>query len=113
MVGDDATTDELTVRVPRYRVEGEVVEWAEYDMVWLAGIVHSEAVHQEVVEEYLHEPGVELIERGRGPRTVRGYAMETVSVLVTDTATVERLDLPDHVEGVPLVVEVGSIVDTG
>ncbi|MFC6724006.1 hypothetical protein ACFQE1_06385 [Halobium palmae] len=40
-------------------------------------VQHAEAVHEEIVETYRHEPDVEYIEIGRGEETIGGSATES------------------------------------
>jgi hypothetical protein len=111
---NDRSTDNNrpTVRIPKYRRGDEVVAWSDVDAEWWEHVQHAKAVHEKVVETYLHEPGVKYIERGRGEETISGYATETINILVADEQTRTRLDLPDEIEGIHITVEIGTISDT-
>lgn len=101
-----------TTSIPAYMRGDEVVEWKEVDTEWLEHVEHAMAVHEEVVATYGGEPGVNSIGRGVGEETINGSATTIIDILVADEATAEALDLPDEIDGIPLVVEVGHIVDT-
>lgn len=108
---DKYTDNRPTVRIPKYWRGNEVIAWSEVDAEWWEHVKHARTVHEKVVETYLHEPGVEYIERGRGEETIGGYAMETINVLVADEETRTRLALPDEMEGILITVEIGTISD--
>lgn len=107
-----AEDDRPTVRIPKYKRGDEVIAWSEVDAEWWAHVQHAEGVHEKVVETYRHEPGVEYIERGRGEETIGGHATETINILVADEKTRARLDVPNEIDGIPIIVEIGSILDT-
>lgn len=118
---DDSPNDEeskhedgnrQTTSIPAYMRGDEVVEWKEVDTEWWKHVQHAMAVHEEVVATYGGEPGVNSIWRGVGEETINGLATTTIDILVADEATAEKLDFPDEIDGIPLVVEVGQIVDT-
>ncbi len=90
----------------------DVVAWSEVDAIWLAQVRYAEKIKNQVVETYLHKPGVESIDRGLGPKTIGGFSMETIHVLVSDEASADALELPEQIGGIPIVVEIGHIYDT-
>ena len=110
--GEHVDGDRPTTSIPKYKRGDEVVARTEVDTEWWEHVQHAREVHEEVVGTYRSEPGVEYIERGVGEETIAGRATTAINILVTDTATAERLDFPDEIDGIPLVVEVGHIVDT-
>ncbi|MDT3437498.1 hypothetical protein [Haloarcula sp. 1CSR25-25] len=107
-----AEDERPTVRIPKYKRGDEVVAWSEVDSEWWEHVQHAKAVHENIVETYRHEPGVEYIEMGRAEETIGGHATETINILVIDRKTRARLDVPDEVEGIPITVEIGTISDT-
>jgi hypothetical protein len=120
-MGDESTNDaedeqvdssRPTTVIPKYKRGEEVVAWTEVDTEWWEHVQHAREVHEEVVATYGSEPGVEYIERGVGEETIAGHATTVITILVTDEATAKALDLPDEIDGIPLVVEVGHISDT-
>lgn len=113
MTDDDGPDDRPTVRVPKYRRDGEVVEWTDVDAEWWDHVQHARAVYGRFVEEYGGEPGIEFIERGRGTSTIAGHATETLRVTVGDEAVRDTLDLPEELDGIPVIVEIDHITDSG
>lgn len=120
-MGDESTNDaedeqvdssRPTTVIPKYKRGEEVVAWTEVDTEWWEHVQHAREVHEEAVATYGSEPGVEYIERGVGEETIAGHATTVITILVTDEATAKALDLPDEIDGIPLVVEVGHISDT-
>lgn len=101
--GEQADSRRPTTSLPKYK-RGDT-EWWEH-------VQHAMEVHEEVVATYLDEPGVNFIERGLGDETIAGRSTTAINILVADKATAERLDFPDEIDGIPLVVEIGHIVDT-
>lgn len=101
-----------TTSIPKYKRGDEVVAWTEVDTEWWEHVQHASGVYEEVVATYGSEPGVEYIERGGGEETIAEYATTVINIVVTDEATAKSLDLPDEIDGIPLVVEVGHISDT-
>lgn len=110
---DRSAEDERpTVRIPKYQRGDEVVAWAEVDAEWWEHVQHAEAVREKVVETYRHDPGVEYIECGRGEEIIGGYTTSTINILVSDGKTVARLDVPDEIEGIPIIVEIDTSSNT-
>nr|WP_233340501.1 hypothetical protein [Haloprofundus sp. MHR1] len=101
-----------TVRIPKFQRGDEVVAWSEVDAEYWEHVQHAKAVHEKIVETYLYEPGVEYIECGRGEETIGGKATSAINILVSDKETIARLDIPNKVEGISIIVEIDSISDT-
>ena len=110
--GEQSDNSRPTTRLPKYKRGDEVIAWTEVDTEWWEHVQHTREVHKEVVATYISEPGVNYIERGQGDETIAGHSTEAINILVADKATAERLEFPDEIDGIPLVVEVGHIVDT-
>lgn len=110
--GEQVDSSRPTTTIPKCKRGDEVVAWTEVDTEWWEHVQHASEVHEEVVATYGGEPGVEYIEEGVGDETIAGKATTVINVLVTDEATAKALDLPDRIDGIPLVVEVGHISDT-
>lgn len=110
--GEQADSSRPTTRLPTYKRGDEVIAWMEVDAEWWEHVQHAREVHKEVVATCIDEPGVNYIERGQGDETIAGHSTEAINILVADKATAERLDFPDEIDGIPLIVEVGHIVDT-
>lgn len=88
----------------------EVVSWSVVDAEWWEHVQTARRVHAQVVEVYADSPGVVYIERSRGGPEISGHATTVITVLVEEDAP--PLDVPDEIEGIPIRVEVGEIIDT-
>ena len=119
-MGDDSPNDSdnervdssrPTTSIPKYKRGDEVVAWTEVDTEWWEHAHHAMNVHEKVIATYGNEPGVESIERGVGEETIAGLATMTITILVADEATAQALALPDEIDGIPLVIQVGYISD--
>ena len=101
-----------TVTVPKYKRGDEVVEWMEVDEEWWEHTQKARNVHEQVVETYRDDPGVEYIEISRGEETIAGRSTSRITITVADGEAADALSVPDDVDGIPLTVQIDRITDT-